>query len=69
MHGSELIVIPPLEHLWRLELEPTPTLIVSELKDGRYVERTVAEAGQSTLVEGPGFVIKVDPGQLVNPSR
>ncbi|MGW0464541.1 Uma2 family endonuclease [Streptomyces sp. NPDC003027] len=58
-----------IEHLWRLELEPTPTLIVSELEDGRYVERTVAEAGQSTLVEGPGFVIKVDPGQLVNPSR
>ncbi|MEU8762238.1 Uma2 family endonuclease [Streptomyces sp. NPDC048659] len=55
-----------IEHLWRLELEPVPALVVSELRDGRYVERTVAEAGHETSVEEP-FPLKLDPGLLVNP--
>ncbi|MGW4160521.1 Uma2 family endonuclease [Streptomyces sp. NPDC004788] len=55
-----------IEHLWRLELEPVPALVVSELVDGRYVERTVAEAGQETSIDAP-FPLKVDPGRLVNP--
>ncbi|MFI8963892.1 Uma2 family endonuclease [Streptomyces sp. NPDC053493] len=55
-----------IEHLWRLELEPVPALVVSELRDGRYVERLVAEAGHETSVEAP-FPLKLDPGKLVNP--
>ncbi|MEV6326166.1 Uma2 family endonuclease [Streptomyces sp. NPDC051909] len=55
-----------IEHLWRLELEPTPALVVSELVEGRYVERTVAEAGRETSIDAP-FPLKVDPGRLVSP--
>ncbi|APE23133.1 Uma2 family endonuclease [Streptomyces venezuelae] len=55
-----------IEHLWRLELEPVPTLVVCELQDGRYVERTVAEAGRTTLIEKP-FPLEVDPAALVSP--
>ncbi|MFB7863832.1 Uma2 family endonuclease [Streptomyces sp. NPDC056069] len=57
-----------IAHLWRLELEPAPALIVSELVSGRYVERAAAEAGQRTLVEKP-FPVEVDPGELVSPRR
>ncbi|MEV6248697.1 Uma2 family endonuclease [Streptomyces sp. NPDC051742] len=57
-----------IQHLWRLELEPTPALVVSELRDGRYVERLVAEAGRETAIEAP-FPLKLDPGALVNPRR
>ncbi|MEN2421217.1 Uma2 family endonuclease [Streptomyces rimosus] len=57
-----------IEHLWRLELEPTPALIVCELENGRYVERTVAEAGRRTLVEKP-FPVELDPGALVRQRR
>ncbi|MEU3073215.1 Uma2 family endonuclease [Streptomyces laurentii] len=57
-----------IEHLWRLELEPVPALIVSELSGGRYVERVVAEAGRETAVEAP-FPLKVDPSRLVSPRR
>ncbi|MFD8012692.1 Uma2 family endonuclease [Streptomyces sp. NPDC058955] len=57
-----------IEHLWRLELEPAPALVVSELSDGRYVERVVAEAGRGTVVEKP-FPVEIDPGRLVSPRR
>ncbi|GGT37022.1 Uma2 family endonuclease [Streptomyces purpureus] len=55
-----------IEHLWRLELEPVPALVVSELVDGCYVERIVAEAGRKTSIETP-FPLKLDPGALVSP--
>lgn len=57
-----------IEHLWRLELEPAPALVVSELSDGRYLERVVAEAGRGTVVEKP-FPVEIDPGLLVSPRR
>ncbi|MEU7159272.1 Uma2 family endonuclease [Streptomyces chrestomyceticus] len=57
-----------IEHLWRLELEPAPTLIVCELENGRYVERAVAEAGRTTLIEKP-LPVEVDPGALVRQRR
>lgn len=57
-----------IEHLWRLELEPAPALVVSGLSDGRYVERVVAEAGRGTVVEKP-FPVEIDPGRLVSPRR
>ncbi|MFG2111256.1 Uma2 family endonuclease [Streptomyces sp. NPDC048718] len=55
-----------IEHLWRLEPEPLPALIVSELSEGRYAERAVAEAGRETAIEAP-FPLKLDPGRLVRP--
>ncbi|MFI8826861.1 Uma2 family endonuclease [Streptomyces sp. NPDC053431] len=55
-----------IQHLWRLELEPAPALVVSELRDGRYVERTVAEAGRETKIEAP-FPLTLDPAALVSP--
>lgn len=55
-----------IEHLWRLELVPAPTLVVCELEAGRYVERQVVEAGRTALVEKP-FAVEVDPGGLVRP--
>ncbi|MBM9439460.1 Uma2 family endonuclease [Actinacidiphila bryophytorum] len=55
-----------IEHLWRLELVPAPSLVVCELEAGRYVERQVAEAGRVSYVEKP-FPIEVDPGELVQP--
>lgn len=57
-----------IEHLWRLELEPVPTLLVCELENGRYVERAVAEAGRTTLIEKP-LPVEVDPGALVRQRR
>ncbi|WP_030022268.1 Uma2 family endonuclease [Streptomyces monomycini] len=57
-----------IEHLWRLELEPVPTLVVCELENGRYVERAVAEAGRTTLIEKP-LPVEVDPGALVRQRR
>ncbi len=53
-----------IEHLWRLELESAPPLVVAELEAGRYVDRLVAPGGRRTLVEKP-FAVDVDPGALV----
>lgn len=53
-----------IEHLWRLEPEPVPTLIVAELEAGRYVDRLVAPGGRKTFVEKP-FAVDIDPGALV----
>ncbi|ADI08042.1 hypothetical protein SBI_04922 [Streptomyces bingchenggensis BCW-1] len=57
-----------IEHLWRLELEPVPALIVSQLENGRYMERTVAEEGRMTLIEKP-FPVEADPAALVRRKR
>ena len=57
-----------IEWFWRLELEPSPTLIVAQLEDGRYVDRVVAEADRLTWIERP-FPIELDPGALVRPRR
>ncbi|MEU0812409.1 hypothetical protein [Streptomyces sp. NPDC005970] len=43
-------------------------LIVSQLENGRYVERLAAEAGHTTLIEKP-FPVEVDPGALVQRKR
>ncbi|MCX9190928.1 Uma2 family endonuclease [Carbonactinospora thermoautotrophica] len=50
--------------LWRVELEPVPAVIVSELRDGRYVESAVARAGQPATIPVP-FPVKLDPRDLV----
>lgn len=49
---------------WRLESDPAPMLVISELKDGRYVERVTALAGVVTRVDEP-FAFEIDPAGLV----
>ena len=49
---------------WRLEIEKSPQLIVSELRRGRYVQQVVATAGELTVVDLP-FRVVVDPAALV----
>lgn len=53
---------------WRLEIEKTPHLIVSELRRGRYVQTMVAQAGRETVVDMP-FRVVVDPAALVRRAR
>lgn len=53
---------------WRLELEKSPQLIVSELRRGRYVQSVVAAAGRKVIIERP-FRVAVDPGVLVRRAR
>jgi Uma2 family endonuclease len=57
-----------IEWYWRVELEPTAALIVAQLEAGRYVDRVVAEAGCTTLVDKP-FPVELDPGALVRQGR
>ncbi|WP_319689394.1 Uma2 family endonuclease [Streptomyces sp. ME19-01-6] len=72
--GMDRLLKPPfyadagIEHLWRLELEPVPALIVSQMGNGRYVERLAAEAGHTTSIEKP-FPVDVDPGAPVQQKR
>ncbi|MFE2571784.1 Uma2 family endonuclease [Streptomyces mirabilis] len=56
-----------IPHFWRLEFEPAPRLIVSELQAGRYVETTTALAGATTRINAP-FPVDIDPaGSLAQP--
>ncbi|MET7727489.1 Uma2 family endonuclease [Streptomyces mirabilis] len=55
-------VIP---HFWRLEYDPAPRLIVSELYAGRYVETTTALAGATTRIHAP-FPVDIDPAGLTS---
>lgn len=48
---------------WRLESDPAPMLVISELGKGRYVERTTALAGALARVEEP-FPFEIDPARL-----
>lgn len=52
-----------ISHFWRLEFDPAPRLIVSELDSGRYVETTTALAGTTTQIEAP-FPFEIDPAGL-----
>lgn len=49
---------------WRLESDPAPMLVISELEKERYVERTTALAGALTRVEDP-FPFEIDTAGLV----
>lgn len=53
---------------WRLELEKSPHLIVSELRRGRYAQTLVARAGEPTVIHQP-FRVVVDPATLVRRAR
>ncbi|MFJ2568224.1 Uma2 family endonuclease [Streptomyces sp. NPDC087568] len=52
-----------IPYFWRLEFDPAPRLIVSELENGRYVERGTALAGVTTRIEDP-FPVDIDPAGL-----
>ncbi|MET8788469.1 Uma2 family endonuclease [Streptomyces sp. NPDC004589] len=52
-----------IPHFWRLECEPAPRLIVSELQGGRYVETLTALAGTTTAIRAP-FLVDIDPVEL-----
>lgn len=52
-----------IPHFWRLEFDPAPMLVVHELEDGRYVERTTALAGATTRLDIP-FPVAIDPAEL-----
>ena len=49
---------------WRLESDPVPMLVISELTNGRYVERSTALAGATTRVDEP-FPFEIDPKGLI----
>jgi Uma2 family endonuclease len=48
---------------WRLEADPAPMLVISELEGGRYLERTTALSGATTRVDTP-FPFEIDPTGL-----
>jgi Uma2 family endonuclease len=48
---------------WRLEFEPAPSLVVSELYGARYREVVTAPTGVSSRIRLP-FPIEIDPGTL-----
>ncbi|WP_405582799.1 Uma2 family endonuclease [Streptomyces sp. NBC_01190] len=48
---------------WRLESDPGPMLVISELQGSRYIERTTALAGFVTGVSEP-FPFQIDPAGL-----
>lgn len=50
-------------YFWRLEFDPAPRLIVSELDSGRYVESTTTLAGTTTRIDAP-FPVDIDPAGL-----
>ncbi|MEU0823225.1 Uma2 family endonuclease [Streptomyces mirabilis] len=52
-----------IPRFWRLEFDPAPRLIVSELHAGRYVETTTALAGATTRINAP-FPVDIDPAGL-----
>ncbi|MDI2131823.1 Uma2 family endonuclease [Yinghuangia seranimata] len=49
---------------WRVELEPTPRLTMTELDRGHYETRCVVDAGDVARAEHP-FPVKIDPADLV----
>ncbi|MGW1729165.1 hypothetical protein ACWCQK_40810 [Streptomyces sp. NPDC002306] len=50
-------------HFWRLEFDPAPRLVTSELRAGRYVKTTTALAGTTTRIDIP-FPVDIDPAHL-----
>ncbi|RXS66691.1 Uma2 family endonuclease [Streptomyces sp. TM32] len=55
-------------HYWRLEFDPAPRLICSELDRGRYVEVATALPGTVTRLTKP-FAFEIDPAGLAQPQH
>ncbi|MFD7447088.1 Uma2 family endonuclease [Streptomyces sp. NPDC059909] len=54
-----------IPHYWRVEFDPAPRLIVTELENGRYVEKTTVLAGAVTRLHAP-FPFDIDPASLTS---
>ncbi|MGW8954740.1 Uma2 family endonuclease [Streptomyces sp. NPDC055709] len=54
-----------IPHYWRLEFEPVPRLIASDLDNGRYVETITARSGTTTQLHAP-FLFDIDPASLTS---
>ncbi|MEU2132386.1 Uma2 family endonuclease [Streptomyces gelaticus] len=52
-----------IPHYWRLEFDPAPRLVITELENGRYVEQTTALSGEVTRLDAP-FPFAIDPAGL-----
>ncbi|MFF0561945.1 Uma2 family endonuclease [Streptomyces sp. NPDC004266] len=52
-----------IPYFWRLEFDPAPRLIISELDNGRCIETTTALAGAATRLDTP-FPFDIDPAGL-----
>ncbi|WP_406515929.1 Uma2 family endonuclease [Streptomyces sp. NBC_00873] len=52
-----------IPHYWRLEFDPAPRLIITELHNGRYIEQTTALAGEVTQLDSP-FPFAIDPAGI-----
>jgi Uma2 family endonuclease len=52
-----------IPHYWRVEMQPTPRIIMGTLHRGRYMEQSVAIAGTITAVKTP-FPFEIDPADL-----
>lgn len=48
---------------WRLDSDPAPMLVISQLESGRYLERATALSGAVTRVETP-LPFEIDPAGL-----
>lgn len=57
-----------IPHYWRLEFDPAPRLIVSELDGGRYVETATALPGTVARIKEP-FPFDIDPAGLAQPQH
>ncbi|MCT2543402.1 Uma2 family endonuclease [Streptomyces atratus] len=40
-------------HCWRLEFDPAPGLIITELENDRYVEQTIVLSGEAAWLDTP----------------
>lgn len=48
-----------IDGYWRLDFTPAPSLVIADLKDGRYNERATAVAGEITQITAP-FPVTLD---------
>lgn len=61
---SKLYAEAKIPSYWRLDLRPAPSLVISELEGGTYVERMVAPPGQQSTWQRP-FPVTLDPAELL----
>lgn len=52
-----------IPHYWRVEMLPTPRIIMGTLHRGRYIEQATAIAGTITAVKTP-FPFEIDPAGI-----
>lgn len=60
----QLYAAAGIPHYWRVELEPSPHLVVGRLAEGGYLEEPPVLAGGVVEVREP-FPVRLSPGRLV----